>query len=257
MRHAIDAPEHSMADDAPAPQLTRRGTIDDIARGNPVLAAIAGRTSIRAFLPTPVARADIERILAVATRAPSGSNTQPWKVHVLIGAARDRLVAAATHAYDHERGGQHRSEYEYYMTEWRDPYLARRRRTGWSLYGLLGITREDKAGMHAQHRRNFTFFDAPVGLIFTIDRDLERGSWLDYGMFLENVVVAARGLGLETCAQAAWARYHNLIRAHLGIPESEVVMCGMAIGHPDPAAIVNRYETTREPLAGFARFHEE
>jgi len=246
-----------MADDvATAPKLTREGTIAEAARGNPVLDAIAGRTSVRAFLPTPVAIEDIERILTVATRAPSGSNTQPWKVHVLTGAARDRLVAAVMHAHQHEPR-EHTWEYEYYMREWRDPYLARRRTIGWSLYGLLGIGRGEKDRMRAQHGRNFTFFDAPVGLIFTIDRDLERGSWLDYGMFLQSIVIAARGLGLETCAQAAWAWFHRVVRRELDISDSEIVVCGMAIGHPDPDAIVNRLETTREPLDAFVRFHQE
>jgi len=243
-----------MPDDSTPTKLTRADAVDRIAAGNPVLAAIAGRKSVRAFLPTPVPRATVERLLAVASRTASGTNMQPWRVHVLTGAARDRLVRAVLHAHDHEEG-RHAAEYEYYMRQWRDPYLARRRKIGWDLYGVLGIAKGDKERMHNQHGRNFAFFDAPVGMIFTIDRDLERGSWLDYGIFLGNIMTGARGLGLETCPQAAFARFHTVVRAELGIPEHEVVVCGMALGHPDPAAQVNILETEREPVAAFATFH--
>ena len=139
-------------------------------------AAITSRRSIRAFLDKPVAREDIARSLDVAARAPSGTNTQPWKVHVLTGAARERLSSAILAAYaDPEQAAQHQEEYPYYPREWVSPYIDRRRKVGWDLYGLLGLTRDDKAGMAAQHGRNFTFFDAPVGMIFTIDRIMEQG----------------------------------------------------------------------------------
>ncbi|WP_374446664.1 nitroreductase [Stella sp.] len=245
-----------MANDVvPPPPLSRQEIMDRYARGNPVLEAIAGRTSVRAFLPAPVARETVERILAVASRAASGSNTQPWKVYVVSGAARDRLTADVLHAHDHDEAS-HVREYEYYMVNWRDPYLARRRKVGWGLYGMLGIGRQDKEAMHRQRGRNYLFFDAPVGLILTIERDLEQGSWIDLGIFLGNVMTAARGLGLETCAQAAFANFHKVLRRHLPIPDQEIVVCGMALGHPDPDAIVNRLETEREPVAAFARFHE-
>ena len=219
-------------------------------------AAITSRRSIRAFLPTPVPRATIEDILAVAARAPSGTNTQPWKVHVLTGAAKDTLVQRIAAAYDDpaERATHH-EEYAYYPTEWVSPYIDRRRKVGWDLYGLLGIAKTDKARMHAQHGRNFRFFDAPVGLIFTIDRLMRQGSWLDYGMFLQNIMVAARGRGLDTCPQAAFTQYHRLIEQQLGIPATEMVVCGMSLGHADPAAVENSLVTEREPVAGFARFH--
>jgi nitroreductase len=219
--------------------------------------AITSRHSVRAFLPTPVPRETVEQILAVAARAPSGTNTQPWKVHVLMGAARERLCRAILAAYDDpaERA-RHTEEYAYYPTEWVSPYIDRRRKVGWDLYGLLGIEKTDKARMHAQHGRNFRFFDAPVGLIFTIDRVLQQGSWLDYGMFLQNIMVAARGRGLHTCPQAAFMQWHRIIAAHLELPESQMVVCGMALGHADPAAIENTLVTEREPVSGFARFHE-
>jgi nitroreductase len=218
-------------------------------------AAITSRRSIRAFLPTPVARATVEEILQVAARAPSGTNTQPWRVYVLTGAARQRLVDAITAIYDDPAlRAQHTEEYAYYPTRWIEPYLGRRRKVGWDLYGLLGIGREDKARMHAQHGRNYRFFDAPVGLIFTIDRVMEQGSWLDYGMFLQNIMVAARARGLDTCPQAAFTQFHRVIREQLALPGNEMVVCGMSLGYADMSRIENSLQTEREPVSGFVRF---
>ena len=177
-----------------------------------VLDAIASRRSVRAFLPTPVPRETVERILAAAARAPSGTNMQPWRVRVLTGAAKDRLSQAVLRAA-HDEPDRHASEYAYYPAQFPEPYLSRRRKVGWDLYGLLGIKKGETDKMRAQHARNYVFFDAPVGMIFTIDRVLERGSWLDHGMFLENIMVAARGFGLHSCPQAAFAPFHRVIRA--------------------------------------------
>jgi nitroreductase len=220
-------------------------------------AAITSRRSIRAYLPTPVPRETVAEILRVATRAPSGTNTQPWKVVVLTGAAKAALSARIRTAYDDpaERA-THTEEYAYYPTEWVSPYIDRRRKVGWDLYGLLGIGKADKARMHEQHGRNYEFFGAPVGLIFTIDRVMQQGSWLDYGMFLQNVMVAARARGLDTCPQAAFTQFHRVIADELGLPASEMVVCGMSLGHADPAAAENTLVTDREPLAGFVRFLE-
>ena len=234
-------------------------TVDtsDTARAAVVDHAITSRRSIRAYLPTPVPRQTIEEILAVAARAPSGTNTQPWKVHVLTGAARQRLSDRICAAHDDPaQRSQHTEEYAYYPTEWRSPYVDRRRKVGWDLYSLLGIAKTDKARMHAQHARNYAFFDAPVGLIFTIDRVMQQGSWLDYGMFLQSIMVAARGRGLDTCPQAAFTQFHRIISEELQLPPEEMVVCGMALGHADPKAIENTLVTEREPVAGFARFLE-
>ena len=161
---------------------------------------ITSRRSIRAFLPKPVAQEDIQELLSVAARAPSGSNTQPWKVYVLTGATRQRLSDEIMATYlDPKKVSEHKEEYNYYPLNWVAPYVDRRRKVGWDLYALLGLTRENKSGMQAQHGRNYQFFDAPVGLIFTIDRVMEQGSWLDYGMFLQSVMIAARARGLDTC----------------------------------------------------------
>ena len=220
-------------------------------------AAITSRHSIRSFLPEPVAREDIERILEVAARAPSGTNTQPWRVHVVTGAAKARLSNAILAVHnDPNLAAQHTEQYAYYPREWVSPYIERRRKVGWDLYALLGLTRDNKAGMAAQHGRNYRFFDAPVGLIFTIDKILEQGSWLDYGMFLQNIMIAARARGLDTCPQAAFTQYHRVISAELGLPDSEMVVCGMALGFADPGTVENSLITAREPVSGFTRFVE-
>ena len=223
-------------------------------------AAITSRRSVRAFLPTPVPRATIEAILAVASRAPSGVNTQPWKVTVLSGAAKESLSRKILAAHDANAAagstGADVGEYDYYPTEWVPPYIDRRRKIGWDLYGLLGIGKGDKARMHAQHSRNYRFFDAPVGLIFSIDRILRQGSWLDYGMFLQNIMVAARGRGLDTCPQAAFIGFHRVIAEHLQLPAGEMVVCGMSLGHADDSAPENRLVTERAPVSEFARFVE-
>ena len=220
-------------------------------------AAITSRRSIRAFLPTPVPREVVEDILQVAARAPSGTNTQPWRVYVLTGTAKESLSAKLRAAYDDpaERA-RHTEEYAYYPTEWVPPYIDRRRKVGWDLYGLLGIARTDKAGMHAQHRRNYDFFGAPVGLMFTIDRVMRQGSWLDFGMFLQSVMIAARGRGLDTCPQAAFTQFHRIIVEHVGAAANEQLVCGMSLGHADPRAIENTLVTERESVARFARFIE-
>jgi len=220
-------------------------------------AAITSRRSIRAFLPTPVAREDIAAILDVASRAPSGTNCQPWKVYVLTGAAKERLSDEILRAHnDPTLAREHAEEYAYYPREWVAPYIDRRRKVGWDLYTLLGLTRDNKAGMHAQHGRNYRFFDAPVGMIFTIDRVLETGSWLDYGMFLQNIMVAARGRGLDTCPQAAFTQYHRIIAKELALPENEMVVCGMSLGYADPDKIENSLVTERVPVSEFAKFVE-
>jgi nitroreductase len=220
--------------------------------------AITSRRSVRAFLPTPVPRQTIEDILAVASRAPSGVNTQPWKVTVLTGAAKASLSSKIMAAHDANFAagstGADVGEYDYYPSEWVPPYIERRRKIGWDLYGLLGIGKGDKQRMHAQHGRNYQFFDAPVGLIFTIDRILRQGSWLDYGMFLQNVMTAARARGLDTCPQAAFIGFYNVIEEALQLPRTEMVVCGMSLGHADESAVENKLVTERAPVSSFARF---
>lgn len=214
--------------------------------------AIRSRRSIRAFLPEPVGDETVAAILELAARAPSGTNIQPWQVLVLRG---EPLAALARELHALSLAGDPGTEeFAYYPRQWREPYLSRRRKVGWDLYGALGIAKGDSERMRRQLARNFLFFDAPVGLIFTIDRDLERGSWLDYGMFLENIMIAARAFGLHTCPQAAFNAYGAVIAQRLAIPPTQMIVCGMALGHADPAAPENTFTTVREPLERFVRF---
>ena len=232
-------------------------TTDQEKTYNPVEEAISSRRSIRAFLPTPVPQQTIENILDTAARAPSGTNIQPWKTYVLTGDSLAGLSHAILKVYnDPESAKDHTEEYAYYPREWVSPYIERRRKIGWDLYGLLGITRDDKQKMHHQHGRNYCFFDAPVGLMFTIDRVLEQGSWLDYGMFLQNIMIAARGNGLDTCPQAAFTPFHRVISEYLNIPETQSVVCGMSLGYADPNAVENSLTTEREPLDHWVTFLE-
>ena len=220
-------------------------------------AAITSRRSMRAFLPTPVPRDTVEDILRIASRAPSGTNTQPWLVHVLTGTAKRRLSERISAIYeDPAELNAHHQEYDYYPKEWTSPYIDRRRKVGWDLYGLLGLDKTDKAGMHRQHGRNYHFFDAPVGLIFSIDRAMQLGSWLDYGMFLQSIMVAARARGLHTCPQAAFTQVHRIIAEELAFRPEQMLVCGMALGYADPAAVENSLVTERAAVAEFARFIE-
>jgi nitroreductase len=220
-----------------------------------VEAAIGQRRSVRAFKPDPVPREIVERILKLSARAPSGTNMQPWRAHVVTGAAKDRLSAAVLKAFD-DPDVEGKGEYSYYPKQFPEPFLARRRKVGWDLYGLLGIEKGDKDRMHAQHGRNYTFFDAPVGIVFTIDRRLEIGSWLDYGMFLQNVMILARAHGLESCPQAAFAPYHQPIRETLGLEDGEVVVCGLSLGYADWTAPENTLITERAPLEDWVSFRD-
>jgi nitroreductase len=218
-------------------------------------AAITSRRSVRAFLPTPVPRATIEDILGVAARSASGTNIQPWRVRVLTGARKEALSARLLAAFDDpDCDGKYRAEFPIYPQEWVSPFIDRRREVGWALYGLLGIGKGDRARTHRQHARNFSFFDAPVGMIFTLHRSLGYAAWIDYGMFLGNLMTAARGRGLHTCPQFAFAQFHALIGDELGLGADEKVLLGLALGHEDPSAIENSLRTTRAPLAEWASF---
>ena len=227
------------------------GRRDPAAGLNGADAAITTRRSVRAFLPDkPVPKELIEHILNVAARAPSGTNVQPWHVTVVTGAARDRIGAAI-----HERrdgGGGQELGYNYYPVKWFEPYISRRRKLGWDMYGLLGIAKGEREKTYKQHGRNFDFFDAPVGLFFHMDKRMEVGSFIDMGLFLENVMVSARGHGLDTCPQAAWVDYSDSVKSELGIPEDHILICGMSLGYEDTSAPVNALYSEREPAGFFA-----
>ncbi|MEW6633795.1 MAG: nitroreductase [Pseudomonadota bacterium] len=217
--------------------------------------AILSRRSVRAFLPDMVDDETIRAILAVAARAPSGTNMQPWRVYVTKGDVKQRISDAILNSGIRAEKAEW-DEYRYYPDQFFEPYLTRRRANGFGLYGALGIGRREVDKMRAQHDRNFIFFDAPVGMIFTVDRRLNQGSWIDYGMFLQNIMVAARGRGLHTCPQAAFAPYHKQIRPVLGIPDEEIVVCGMALGYEDTSKPENEFRTDRAPLGDWVTFAE-
>lgn len=221
--------------------------------------AILSRMSVRAFTSQKVAHEVLGRILEVSSRAPSGTNCQPWKVYVLEGQSQSDLVAKVCAAHDALRddprlASQYAEEYDYYPLKWVAPYKDRRRENGWGLYGLLGINRSEKDKMHAQHQRNFRFFNAPVGLMFTVDRVMGRGSLLDYGAFLQNIMISARGYGLHTCPQAAWNAFSSIVLPHIGASNNEMLVCGMALGYADPTALVNTFRTPRSPISEFTRW---
>jgi nitroreductase len=230
------------------------GAIDKTQRIAAVEEAITSRRAIRAFLPDPIDRALVEHLLDVAARAPSGTNMQPWRAHVLTGEPLRRFCDAVCAAHD-DPAFKPGTTWRYYPETFFEPYQSRRRKVGWDLYALLGIARGEHRKMHDQHGRNFRFFDAPVGMIFTIDRRLEIGSWLDYGMFLANLMTAARAHGLDTCPQAAFAPFHAVVAEQLGLAEEEVTVCGVALGRADLSAPENALVTEREPAARFATFH--
>ena len=228
---------------------------------DPVDHAIETRYSMREFLPAPVPRELILHLLELASRAPSGTNTQPWRAYVLQGASKDSLVEKVCRAHDALRANpalasEYKAEYDYYPEKWVSPYIDRRRENGWGLYGLLGITKGDKDRMHAQHQRNYRFFDAPAGLMFTIDRVMGRGSLMDYGMFLQTLMIAARGHGLHTCPQAAWNDFASIILPHIGAGEKEMLVCGMSLGYADETALVNTFRTPRVSAEEFTTWLE-
>lgn len=219
-----------------------------------VRSAVIGRKSVRGFKSDPVPLALIQRILDDAARAPSGTNTQPWRVHIAIGAARDRISKAVT---DAASSNPQQHEYRYSPDELPEPYLSRRRKVGFDLYGLAGIARGDMEGRKRQSLKNYAFFGAPAGLFFTMDRRFEYGSWIDVGMFMQNVMVLARGYGLETCPQAAWIYYGPVVHKALPIPDEEILISGMAIGYPDWTTPENALKTERAPNSQFAVVHAD
>jgi nitroreductase len=218
-----------------------------------VFAAARTRRSIRAYKPDAVPRQVLRGIVELGRHAPSGSNIQPWRVHVLTGAALKRVGGAIQAAFLNDEPG-HRRDYEYYTDPVFEPYLARRRACGWGLYGTLGIARGDHEKSKAYRAGNYVFFGAPAGLVFTIDRRLEKGSWLDYGMFLQTLMLAARAKGLHTCAEASIAGYPDIVRRELGLSDDWMVICGMALGYADGDAVVNTFQPERIALDDYAVF---
>lgn len=213
--------------------------------------AVVGRRSVRAFLPDPIPRETIRLILADAARAPSGTNSQPWFVHVVTGAARDRVSKAVLEA---ARAGERRDEYPYFPDDPGEPYLSRRRKVGFDLYALYGINRQDMEGRQRASLKNFEFFGAPVGMFFSMERKMQFGSWLDLGMFMQNVMIVARHYGLETCPQQAWGKFGPTVHKALGLGDDRIMVSGMSLGYVDRSDKANTLTTERESVDGFAVF---
>jgi nitroreductase len=217
--------------------------------------AIATRKSVRAFKPDPVARETVAEILKLALRAPSGGNVQPWRVYALLGEARDELVRRVAEKRKTSPMGEP-PEYHIYPPKLTEPYRTRRYRIGEAMYATMNIPREDKAARIDFFQRNWQFFGAPVGLIFTMDRQMQEGQWADLGMFMQNIMLLAREKGLHTCPQEAWATFHSVIREYLSIPENEMIFCGMGVGYADDSAPVNALQSERAPLEEIVTFRE-
>jgi len=221
--------------------------------------AITSRHSVRAFLDTPVDVQTIKDILAVSSRAPSGTNTQPWKVYVVTGQKRaemiDRVCAAQIELHQKpELADQYKETFAYYPETWISPFIDRRRENGWGLYGLLNIQKGEKEKMAAQQLRNFQLFDAPVALYFTVNKAMGIGSKMDISMMIQNVMVAAKARGLDTCPQAAWNHFHPIVLDVLNAPSDEELVCTIALGYADPDHIVNTFITPRLPVEDFTVF---
>jgi nitroreductase len=215
--------------------------------------AIRSRKSVRAFTDELVSQAQIQRILELSQRAPSGTNTQPWHTYVCTGEVRDAIVSDVCALFDEGPAAKY-EDYDYYPSTWNDTHRDRRRGISWSLYGLLGIEKGDRERTAKQARRNYCFFDAPVGLFLTTDAYLGRGSWSDVGLYMQTIMLAARGEGLHTCPQAAWIVFQEPIFRHLNIPDDQVLVSGMALGYEDTSAIVNTLVSEREDVANVVHY---
>lgn len=215
--------------------------------------AMKQRQSTRAFLDKPVSKENVSAILEAARWAPSGVNTQPWRVAVVSGQSKYQLAEAIIAA--RSEGHPPTPDYHYYPQEWFEPYKSRRRATGLALYGALGIGREDKDKQLEAWNNNYRFFGAPVGLLLFLDRRMGQGSWIDLGMFIQNILLAAEEQGLATCPQASLADHPDIVRQHLGIGDNWALACGIALGYRDTTAAVNGYRTPREPLEAFTSWH--
>jgi nitroreductase len=217
-----------------------------------MLQIIKSRQSVRAFLKKPVEQSLIHAILEAARFAPSGANTQPWQVVVVtqtyIQQIGDAIIAARN------ANVKENPDYHYYPNEWYEPYKSRRKACGLALYNSLNITMQDPEQRKLQWYRNYTFFGAPVGLLFFLDLKLEKGSWVDMGMFIQNVMLAAKSVGLDTCPQAALAEYPDIVRKIVEVPKEKALLCGMALGYADYQHPVNQYRTTRGSVETFTQF---
>ena len=214
--------------------------------------ALQQRKSVRAFLDKAVQEEKINTILTAASHAPSSVNTQPWQVAVVSGECKQKLQNRIEMAF---RGGDKgKADYRYYPNEWIEPFKSRRKACGLQMYSTLGIKREDKNRQLDQWAANYRSFGAPVMLLFFMDKMMQAGSFMDYGMFLQSIMLVALEQGLATCPQASLADYADIIREDLNYPKDSILLCGMALGYEDKDALINVYRTPRESIDSFTRF---
>jgi nitroreductase len=216
--------------------------------------AVASRYSCRAFRPVRVPEATVRDILERASRAPSGGNLQPWRVHAIAGARLEELKAQLRPRFKDELPRGEGAEYDVYPPALKEPYYGRRARVGNQLYASIGVAREDRAGRYRQFSRNYLFYDAPVGIFVSIDRTMGPPQWSDLGGFIQNIMLLARAHGLHTCPQEAWTSWHKTLSAFLKLPPEHILFCGIALGVADETAPINHWRSEREPLEAFARF---
>lgn len=218
--------------------------------------AIIQRRAKRGFLDRPVSMETVKDILSVARYAPSSSNIQPWKCFVLSGKAKERISSKAVDIY---RAGPERltPEYAFFPSTLDEPYFARFNVFRGQLGDAVGVPRSDKYGRLKDNERQFRFFNAPIGLIFSMDRRLEWSSFICYGCFLQSVMLAARARGLDTCTQQIWSLQNPLLRSELGIPESDLVVAGMALGYADNDRPENNMENYKLEVEEFTSFFNE
>ncbi|MDQ0142071.1 nitroreductase [Cupriavidus necator] len=214
-----------------------------------VATVISSRRSVRAFKPEPLRRELVEEILGESATAPSGANIQPWRVYVVSGAVKDELANDLVAAY---RAGTAPPP-AHFPEPLPDVFRTRLTDFGARYYASLGIDRHDTAARMHQTEKNFSFFGAPVGLIISIDRRLKPHSWIDIGLFAQNLMIAAKARGIDTCPQVSFAPFHELIAAHLQMPPDEVTAFGISMGYGDPRAKVNQTRMPRERVQDFAR----
>ena len=216
--------------------------------------AIKNRKSVRAYTNKPVEKDTILKILEAARFAPSGTNTQPWQVFVLTGKTKKHIQEKLETAF--RTGAEKNPDYKYYPDEWISPYNDRRKATGLALYKSLEIKREDSQKKIDQWAKNYRSFDAPVMIFFFMDPVMNQGSYLDYGMFLQNFMLAALEEGLGTCAQGALGEYPDIVKSELGIAKEKILICGMALGYEDTDDPVNGFRTEREEVESFTAFFD-
>ena len=216
--------------------------------------AVETRYSCRAFLPTPVPIETVKEILSRAARAPSGGNLQPWLVHVLAGERLEALKNQLRPRFAKELPRGEGAEYQVYPSDLKEPYYTRRARVGEQLYASIGIPREDRPSRYRQFGRNYLFYDAPVGMFVCVDRIMGAPQWSDLGGFIQNISLLARAHGLHSIAQEAWTSWHKTLSAFLKLPSEHILFCGIALGHADEEAPINRWRSEREPVEAFATF---